>query len=59
MIMIVRDTSAQVYKLDDALVFEVHDVERAGNWYGKWPGVVRPDLRWDVASSVPGPGIAA
>jgi lipopolysaccharide transport system ATP-binding protein len=48
MIMIVLDASVSLYSLDDALIFEVHDIERDGNWYGKWPGVVRPSFEWSV-----------
>jgi lipopolysaccharide transport system ATP-binding protein len=48
MIMIVKDSSIPLYYHDDVLVFEVHDDERNGNWYGKWPGVVRPSLEWTV-----------
>lgn len=48
MIMIVKDSSVPLYYHDDVLVFEVHDNERNGNWYGKWPGVVRPSLEWTV-----------
>ena len=44
--MIVKDSTA-LFVLNDAAVFEVHDVERAGNWMGKWPGAVRPKLAWE------------
>ena len=46
MMMIVKD-SAALFVLDDAVVFEVHDVERTGNWLGKWPGAVRPKFGWE------------
>ena len=45
MLMIVKD-SAALFVLDDSLVFEVYDVERTGNWMGRWPGAVRPRLAW-------------
>jgi len=49
MIMVVQDASNVIYRLDDALVFEVHDNRRrVGSWYGRWPGVVRPKLAWDT-----------
>jgi len=48
MIMIVQDASMPLYYLDDILVFEVNDIDRIGNWYGKWPGVVRPNFEWTV-----------
>ena len=44
--MIVRDATA-LFVLNDAAVFEVHDVERTGNWMGKWPGAVRPRFAWE------------
>ena len=40
----VKDTSVVVFSIDDMLTFEVNDVQREGNWYGKWEGVVRPKL---------------
>jgi lipopolysaccharide transport system ATP-binding protein len=44
--MIVKDSTA-LFVLNDAAVFEVHDVERTGNWMGKWPGALRPKLAWE------------
>ena len=36
-----------ILQYEDALVFEVVETERrAGAWYGKEPGVVRPRLNW-------------
>jgi lipopolysaccharide transport system ATP-binding protein len=40
-----------VYGVDvqNILIFEVHDAGREDwGWYGKWPGVVRPNLAWNV-----------
>lgn len=45
-LLIVRDTSAVLADLNNVLVFEVHDSERKGNWYGKWIGTVRPHFDW-------------
>lgn len=45
-IMIVKDRSVSLYHHHDAVVFEIHDSGRTGNWFGKWPGVVRPQLKW-------------
>jgi lipopolysaccharide transport system ATP-binding protein len=45
-VMIVRDQSSALYTHEDILAFEVGDVDREGNWYGRWPGVVRPQLPW-------------
>ncbi len=46
MVMIVKNSGA-IETVDEALIFEVHEVERSGNWFGKWPGVVRPRFEWD------------
>lgn len=45
--MIVQDTSTILYTYEHILSFTVHDVEREFNWYGKWQGTVRPNLKWD------------
>ncbi|HSQ74485.1 MAG TPA: ABC transporter ATP-binding protein, partial [Bacteroidota bacterium] len=35
--------------VEDALVFEIHDVGRQGiDYYGKWIGATRPQLDWRV-----------
>ncbi|HEU0252016.1 MAG TPA: ABC transporter ATP-binding protein, partial [Pyrinomonadaceae bacterium] len=38
--------SQSLYLHPEILVFEVLDAVRDGNWFGKWPGVVRPKLEW-------------
>jgi lipopolysaccharide transport system ATP-binding protein len=38
------------FVLDDGVTIEIHDTERTGNWWGKWPGAVRPILAWDSNS---------
>ena len=44
-IMIVKDTTNILYYLEEPLTFEIADWrEGEGNWYGKWPGIVRPKL---------------
>jgi lipopolysaccharide transport system ATP-binding protein len=45
-LLIVQDTSIALVDIHDILVFEVQDVEREGNWYGKWVGAVRPRFDW-------------
>jgi len=45
-LLIVRDTSVVLMDISNVLVFEVHDSERKGNWYGKWIGTVRPTFDW-------------
>jgi lipopolysaccharide transport system ATP-binding protein len=44
-----RDGNVVLYKMESPLVFEVYDTEKApGHFLGDVPGVVRPDLRWDL-----------
>lgn len=45
-VMIVKDRSFSLFDYPDSLTVEVHEVERTGNWFGKWPGVVRPQFNW-------------
>jgi lipopolysaccharide transport system ATP-binding protein len=45
-LLIVQDTSVALVDFHNILVFEVQDIERQGNWYGKWVGAVRPRLDW-------------
>lgn len=45
-IMVVQENSFGIYDHEDILVFDVHEGERDSNWYGKWPGAVRPKLNW-------------
>jgi lipopolysaccharide transport system ATP-binding protein len=45
----VRDGAILLYRAEDLLTFEVHDVERTiGGWLGKIPGAVRPKLNWET-----------
>ena len=42
--------------VDDALVFEINDVGREGlDYYGKWSGVVRPKLEWQIRAPATDP----
>jgi lipopolysaccharide transport system ATP-binding protein len=43
---IVKDTSIGILFQKNVVAFEVVEGEAVGNWYGKFPGVVRPNLRW-------------
>jgi lipopolysaccharide transport system ATP-binding protein len=46
---VVRNKSEIIYSLEDILVFEVQEAsEGDGVWYGKWIGVVRPNLQWET-----------
>jgi hypothetical protein len=44
--MLIIKNSKAIYVLNDSLMFEIHDVKRSGNWWGKHPGAVRPNLPW-------------
>jgi len=46
--MMIVNHSKAVYTLNDAVRFEVHDV-RDGEWFGKWPGAVRPKFEWQFS----------
>ena len=47
-LLFVKDASVVIYSLEDLLTFEVSDIVREGNWYGKWLGAVRPDLDFSL-----------
>jgi lipopolysaccharide transport system ATP-binding protein len=46
--LVVRDQSVPLLDADNLAVFEIHDTERPGGWFGKWVGVVRPALVWTL-----------
>lgn len=41
-VMIVKNTSDPIFFMEDAISFDVADFREGTNWYGKWPGAVRP-----------------
>ncbi len=47
-VLLVRDAGTIVDRVENALSFTIHDSERPEGWYGQFPGVVRPDLVWDI-----------
>jgi len=49
-ILVVRDASKIIFNDENILIFEVSDIKRQINWYGKWPGAVRPNLKWQTKS---------
>jgi lipopolysaccharide transport system ATP-binding protein len=51
-VMIVKDTSVRLLNLAETMLFEVYDTPREYDWYGKWPGVVRPRMNWQVEFTV-------
>ena len=46
-LLVVKDSKAEVV-VRDILTFEVDDCARSGGWMGKWPGFVRPQLKWEA-----------
>ncbi len=46
-LLFVRDTSKVIFTHDEILNIKVHDEKRDVSWYGKWIGVLRPQLSWD------------
>lgn len=48
-LLVVRDQTRVIFRLPDAVIFDVAESDRwrqSIGWHGKWPGVVRPDLVW-------------
>lgn len=53
-IMFVRDEGELAYRHPDVLVFQIHDERDPRlSWHGKWPGAVRPLLRWQTTELTP------
>ncbi len=50
-VMVVRDESVVVLESARVVTFQVDEVRRNCNWFGRWPGVVRPRLDWSVSRS--------
>lgn len=48
MVLVVKDTSRELYELHDALQFEVHDKRSNQSWFGDWPGYVRPKMEFSL-----------
>ena len=48
-LLLVRDTVNILHVFQDVITFEVQDsIAGRGEWYGKWPGTVRPMLEWQT-----------
>lgn len=45
-VMIVQDRSVAILLQNNVVSFEVVEGEVTGNWYGRVPGAVRPNLKW-------------
>jgi lipopolysaccharide transport system ATP-binding protein len=48
-VTVVRDEARTLLEAEEAVVFDVEDSTHArGSWYDRWPGAVRPMLRWET-----------
>jgi lipopolysaccharide transport system ATP-binding protein len=48
-VTVVRDEAHVLLEASDVVVFDVDDSTHGrGSWYDRWPGVVRPILKWDT-----------
>lgn len=44
---VVKDSGIVIYKMEDILSFEIKDdPNMRGAWFGKWQGIIRPNLTW-------------
>ena len=48
--LIVFKEGKVAFQAQDVVVFEINETPRAGAWYGKRAGVVRPQLSWELVS---------
>ena len=47
-IIFVKETSVQVFYLEECIHFEIEDFRENMNWYGQWMGVVRPKFPFTI-----------
>jgi lipopolysaccharide transport system ATP-binding protein len=45
-VLLVADGPRVIVDKDHLVTFQLHDVPRKSNWFGKWIGVVRPTFEW-------------
>jgi lipopolysaccharide transport system ATP-binding protein len=46
--LIVKDASVGVVVQNNVIAFEIVEGKVVGNWYGRFPGAVRPKLKWET-----------
>jgi lipopolysaccharide transport system ATP-binding protein len=46
--MLVENRSVPLFFYEKAVAFEVNENRTGGGWHGKWPGVVRPNLNFQL-----------
>jgi lipopolysaccharide transport system ATP-binding protein len=49
-LLLVRDVSTPVQDVEGILSFSVQEGVRPVEWYGHWPGAVRPRLEWQTVA---------
>ncbi len=50
--LIVKDTTAVMLTAEEILQFEMADWRnQEGEWYGKWPGIIRPNIEFDLSQT--------
>ena len=49
-IQIVKDNLELIHRETDVLVFEINDTVRSSGYTGKWPGILRPNLKWEIVN---------
>jgi lipopolysaccharide transport system ATP-binding protein len=47
-LIFVKDTSVELFYLEECLSFDVEDYREEMNWYGKWQGYVRPRFSFQM-----------
>ncbi|RIV21243.1 ABC transporter ATP-binding protein [Fibrisoma montanum] len=47
-VMVVKDTVTPLFQLEEGITFDVEDYREGVAWYGKWPGYVRPQFRFEM-----------
>jgi lipopolysaccharide transport system ATP-binding protein len=53
LLLFVQNTDKIIYRHEDALAFEVLEMERRyGSWFGKEPGAVHPKLLWTTETKI-------
>jgi lipopolysaccharide transport system ATP-binding protein len=51
-LIFVKDTSVELFYLEECLMVEVEDYRENMNWYGKWSGYVRPKFPFRMRQEV-------
>jgi len=51
-ILIIKDRAEPLIDIENVISFEINDIQREGNWYGKWLGVVRPEFTWEIGKKI-------